>query len=267
MIPTSPDPPRALHTIICGSSGPVPYLIDELEAALQRVEQRGPDRTGTLAREYVVVSPDQGHLQDLARQHQHLHWVAGDPTEDEVLQAAGVAGAYGIYALLRHEKDNLFITLTARQLNPGIRIVAGADDPPAVEAKLRRAGADAVISPNALGGLRLVSELARPKVTAFLDRMLRSTEEGPLLREATVDRASPLCGARLIDLALPARLRVLVLALRRAGTAQTQYNPRAGHRVEAGDTLVLFGEEPQLTLALEAATGQRSELPETVPSV
>ena len=130
-----------------------------------------------------------------------MHWVLGDATDDEVLRAAGIERCRGVVAALHDDKDNLFVTVTVRALNPKTRIVAKAIEPSAVD-KMRRAGADSVVSTNYIGGMRLVSEMIRPQVTQFLDQMLRDRTKNLRIEEVEIPAGSPLVGLALRDTAL-----------------------------------------------------------------
>jgi voltage-gated potassium channel len=90
-----------------------------------------------------------------------LFYIQGDATEDENLVAAGIENASGIISALPADKDNLYITMTARMLNKKIRIVSRMIDQK-LEPKLKMAGADRVVSPNTIGALRMASEMIRP---------------------------------------------------------------------------------------------------------
>jgi voltage-gated potassium channel len=120
-------------------------------------------------------------------------------------------------------KDNLFVTVTARALNPALRIVAKAIDPRA-DAKLRRAGADSVVSPNMIGGMRMVAEMVRPEVVSFLDVMTRDKDRTLRIEEVPLPAGSRLAGRRVADLEL-ARHRLLLLAVKPAGAAGATCTP------------------------------------------
>ena len=103
-----------------------------------------------------------------------LLYIQGDATDDENLFAAGIERAAGIIITLPSDKDTLYVTMTARMLNHNIRIISRMTNPH-LEPKLIKAGADAVVCPNAIGALRMASEMIRPTAVDFLDRMLRSS--------------------------------------------------------------------------------------------
>ncbi len=135
---------------------------------------------------FVVIDQDMEtiqHLIEYARQHhRQLLYVQGDATEDESLLAAGITRARGMIAALSEDKDNLFATLTARSLNPTLRIVTRVNDERNNREKMFKAGADRVISTDAIGGMRIASEMIRPEVVKFLDQMSHVREKEKTLR-------------------------------------------------------------------------------------
>jgi voltage-gated potassium channel len=180
--------------------------------------------------------------------------VVGDATHDDVLVEAGIERARGIIAALTDDKDNLFVTVTARALNPALRIVAKAIEARA-DAKLRHAGADAVVSPNMIGGMRMVSEMVRPEVVSFLDVMVRDQAQTLRIEEVPVPDGSRWSGRRVDELEL-ARHRVLLLAVKPPGAgARYLYAPGPDHRLAGGETLIVLGEPEQVRrLGAEAAS-------------
>jgi voltage-gated potassium channel len=225
------------HTIVCGAGSTGIHCIRELHA---------------IGAPFVVV--DQSA--EVARAITHelgCAAVVGDATHDEVLVEAGIERARGVIAALTEDKDNLFVTVTARALNPSLRIVAKAIEPKA-EAKLRRAGADSVVSPNMIGGMRMVSEMVRPEVVSFLDVMLRDRdrklriEEIPVRPERTPRRIAEL---KLGDHGL------LLLALKIPGEGgRVVYNPAPDLEVRGGEILIVLGDPERVRkLSGEVAAG------------
>jgi len=131
------------------------------------------------------------------------------------------------------------VTLTARQLNPDIRIVSRVTDVDH-EAKIRKVGADAVVSPNQIGGLRIASELIRPTVVSFLDKMLRDEDLNLRIDEIQIPEGSPAVGAALNALGLEAMPHVLLLAIREANGGWT-YNPLRSSKIKADTVLIFLG--------------------------
>jgi voltage-gated potassium channel len=227
------------HVVVCGAGSTGIHCIRELAAV------RTP---------FVVVDGKEAVAREVSAAF-GCAVVVGDATHDEILLEAGVERARGCIAALTDDKDNLFVTVTARALNPQLRIVAKAIDPRA-EAKLRRAGADGVVSPNMIGGLRLVAEMVRPEVVSFLDEMTRDPERTVRIEEVPLPAGSPLVGRRVADLEL-GRHGLLLLALRPAsGPSRFVYNPDPAGSLVGGETLIVLG-EPDRVRQLSAEVGAR----------
>ncbi len=228
------------HVVVCGAGSTGIHAIRELSQ---------------LGTPFVVVDANEAVAHEAARHHGGAA-VVGDATHDEVLEQAGIARARGIISALTDDKDNLYVTVTARALNPSLRIVAKAIDLKA-EAKLRRAGADSVVSPNAMGGLRMVSEMLRPEVTTFLDTMLRNKEQPLRIAEIPVSASSPWVGRSVADLGLGGR-GILLLASRdpAAQGGRFTYSPPDDSVVAGGSVLIVLGRPADVgALSTEVAPG------------
>jgi voltage-gated potassium channel len=228
------------HVVVCGAGSTGIHCVRELSA---------------IGTPFVVVEQHEVVAREVSAQH-GCAAVVGDATHDEILLEAGIARARGVISALTEDKDNLFVTVTARALNPGLRIVAKAIDARA-EAKLRRAGADSVVSPNMIGGMRMVSEMVRPEVVSFLDVMLRESDRTLRIEEVPVAVGSALAGRRVQELDL-ARHRLLLLAVKVSGPAGARlvYNPGPEHLLGGGETLIVLGEPERVReLSVEATAG------------
>jgi voltage-gated potassium channel len=172
-----------------------------------------------------------------------LLYVHGDATEDHVLLAAGVERARGVVAALTHDKDNLYVTLSARSLNAQARVVSKVVEDEAA-AKIVKAGASATVNPALMGARRLASELIRPEVNEFLDQMIRDKDKNLRLEEVVLPPGSSLIGMALKDTPIRARTRALVLAVRqREGSDRSfLYNPEPDYVLGEGATLIVLGE-------------------------
>jgi voltage-gated potassium channel len=208
------------HHIVCGSGPTAIYAAAELSAVHKSVVLVATSAEG--------AERARGELGDMPI-------VMGDPTDDGVLRAAGIERAVGLLACTESDNENVVVTLSARQLNPGIRIVSRVEDADHTS-KARKVGADATVSPQHIGGLRLASELVRPTVVTFLDQMLRDRDLNLRIDEVLVPAGSPMVGRPLSALQLDELPEVLVLALREGGT--WKYNPSRSH-VLAPDVLVV----------------------------
>lgn len=227
------------HMIVCGSGPTAIYAVTEL-AAVQRP--------------VVLVAGSASEAQNLIA-GPSVPVVAGDPTDDDVLRAAGIERAGGVVACSESDNQNVVITLTARQLNPTVRIVARLQDVDQ-EAKIRKVGADAVVSPQHIGGLRLASELIRPTVVTFLDKMLRDRERNLRIDEIAIPPGAPAVGRQMIELELEDLPGVLLLAVREAD-GSWEYNPPRDQRIRENTALIFLGSPEDSRALRERLGGQR----------
>ena len=166
----------------------------------------------------------------------------GDATEDGVLEAAGVRRAQGLVATLPSDKDNLFCVISAREFNPKMKIVARAIDPHAAQ-KLRKAGADAIVETNRIGGQRIVSELVRPQVVEFLELMLRDKDRNLRVEEIEIPQGSRVSEIDLRDADIRDKdSTVLVVAVYDRTKETYVYAPGPDFTLHAGQTLICIGE-------------------------
>lgn len=211
------------HIVLCGDSSTGRYVIEEL------------DRTGE---EFVVVENDRAKLEELSRAG--ILCVEGDAASDVVLREAGVARARGLIATLHSDADNLFVVLTAKGINPGLRVISKAVAEESEE-KLKKVGADGVVLPNHIGGLRMVSAMIRPRVVSFLDVMLRETDRAVRVEEVNIGSGSRVVGKQLGDTEAMRTEGASLVALQRTSASQYQFNPPATTTIEAGDSLIYLG--------------------------
>jgi voltage-gated potassium channel len=170
--------------------------------------------------------------------------VVADATRDETLRETGIEQARGFVAALATDADNVFVILTARNLNPKLTIVTRASEEEA-EAKLRRAGADIVFSPYSMAGQKLAQSLVRPHVVQFLDFAAESMGLDVMIEQFQVEAGAAVVTETLGDLKLRQDTGVMLLAVRRPD-GNMLFNPPAETRVEAGDFLIAMGEQRHL---------------------
>ncbi len=204
---------------------------------------------------YVAVDTSEENIKRLRESHpaitDDLLYVIGDATEEEVLQKAGIDRAKGLIAALPTDKDNLVITVIARQRFPKLRIVARAADERFSE-RMLRAGANATVSPSQIGGLRMASELIRPHVVNFLDLMLK--EQSQTLRVEQLEIAGPpWAGRPLKDLDLQRNFNLLVLAVKANASDQMRINPPDTVMIQPGDVVILLGDVADVQRARQIA--------------
>ena len=217
------------HVIVCGAGRIGLLVAEELEAADV---------------EFVIVDHEQGPVQELlGRQILAVRGQAGD---EDVLREAGIERANTLISAVASDADNLYITMTARSLNPEIYIVARAEDSSTVN-KLRRVGANKVVAPYHLGAMRIANAVIRPAVTDLLELTMRETRNtmGLGIGEVRVRPESRLAGMTLRDSALRQDLGIIVIAIRDTA-GHTTFNPGADHALEPGSLLVAIGTQDQL---------------------
>ena len=167
-----------------------------------------------------------------------------DSTRDETLLEAGVRRARGLVAALATDADNLFVILSAKNLNPRLMVAARAGEEEAEE-KLRRAGADVVFAPYSSAGHQLALALLRPHVLQFLDVATRSIGLDVGIEQVRVAATSELVSRSLKQLQVRRELGVIVLAIRKA-SGRMEFNPPADAVIEADDFLIVMGEHENL---------------------
>ncbi len=219
------------HVVIAGAGSTGMHVISELRAA------NVP---------FVVIDTNHRRTEHLAEElcEGKMLYVIGDATDDSVLLAAGITRASAVIAALTEDKDNLFVTLSARSLNPSARIVAKVIASDAIP-KMMRAGANATVSPNMIGGRRMASEIMRPTVVEFIDQMLHDRTEDLRLEEVVIPAESSFVGKTLREAPIRAETNLLVVALRVEG--KFVYNPEPSTELDVGSVLVVIG--PQENVA------------------
>jgi len=226
------------HYIVCGSDETALTIIQELLLT---------------KKPFVVIEPLKEKIDRLSNLGDVL-FVHGDPTEDMALIQAGIERARGILLSLPTDEANLFVTISARSLNPDIRIVAKGIDVKSHK-KIFKAGSDAVVSPSYIGGMRMVSEMIRPAVVTFLDMMLREREEVLRFEEVHVKKDSTLVGKTIEEANIDKETGSLLVALRRVGSAEYDFNPLKETKIQEGDILVLIA-TPYMVKEIEKAAGE-----------
>lgn len=166
--------------------------------------------------------------------------VEGDATDEEVLMKAGLLRARAVIAAMGSDADNLFVTLSARELNPQCTVVARAEDPGA-EKKLERAGAHKVVSPLRMGSLWMSQAVVRPAVLDFLELATEAPELDLVMEGVAVEEGSRLVRQTLGTSGIGRDLGLIIIAIRRASD-RVLFNPTAETIIEAHDTLITMGE-------------------------
>ncbi len=173
-----------------------------------------------------------------------IPFIHDDATSEDVLVEAGIQRAKGLVSVVASDADNLFITMTARGLNPGLFILARAEQEHS-EKKLIRAGANRVVLPYLIGGQRMAQTLVKPAVTDFLEFAVHNREMGLEMAELVVGKGSALDQLTLIDSGIRQKFDVIIVAIRKK-IGEMSFNPSSKTRIEAGDTLIALGKSKDI---------------------
>ncbi len=218
------------HTILCGAGDTGTTIIEEFRHA------RKP---------FVVIEEKQEILEKLDEQYPDLFIVAGDATKDEILMEANIKNAGGLITTLSLDADNLFVVVSARDLNPNMNIISRSVDPH-TESKLYRAGANYVISPNMVEGLRMASVMLRPTVVNFLEVMMRGNELSFRLEEINVPKGASLHEKSLQKAQIPQRTGLIVIAVKKAKDSKWIFNPISSTILHENDKLIVLGDPDKI---------------------
>ncbi|WP_425802858.1 potassium channel family protein [Desulfitobacterium sp. Sab5] len=214
------------HVIICGTGRVGRQVINHLKAGdivVVIIEQEEEQVKEFLAQGYFVIH--------------------GDATQDDILKKAGIERARGLITTLPEDALNVFVTLTAKGLNPKIQVVARMDKLES-EAKLYRAGADRVISPAILSGRRMALAILKPMSIDYLDTVVHDHNLQIEIEEVQVEQGSSLTGLTLEESKIKQNTGTTVLAIIRGDDVLS--NPTAHDEILAGDVLIVFGLREQV---------------------
>lgn len=191
---------------------------------------------------YVVI--DSKHETVTELEPKGVPHIVADATLDETLEEAGIRKAKGLVACSDSDVANVYVTLSARALNPSLYIVARAAHRE-TEKKLKMAGADRVISPYFISGRRMAAMAVRPVMSDFLDMVTHGGELEFRLHEVSIPASSSLANHTLAEAEIRSRSGALVLAIQKTG-GNFELQPHALSKIAAGDTLVVIGTQEQI---------------------
>jgi len=232
------------HLIVCGAGRVGKEVISELSREGQK---------------FVVVEKDPERLNEI-RAEKKVLFIVGDATEEKVLLAAGADRARGVITTLPGDAENLLITITCRDINPSLRIVARANRPESVS-KLKRSGADAVVCPASIAGNRMALASLKPASVGFVETLIEERTLSLNLEELILNDRSPLIGIELRKSRMRDKFGVTLLAVKRGDTYIV--NPDPGVVFEAGDLLIICGPPQGLAVMEKLAAGEAgAEMPD-----
>jgi voltage-gated potassium channel len=219
------------HYIVCGVGWAGLHIINELRET---------------KRSHVIIDVDRTRVDKNLETMPGEVFIEGDATDNDTLLKAGIDRAAGVFAVTGDDNQNLVICLTARQLNPEVKVVAQCNETKNME-KIRKAGADAVVSPGYISGMRMASEMVRPTVVTFLDKMLRGKDETLRVEEVLVPPS--FAGKTLSALDWQHYPRTLLLAVKKA--EDWVYNPSRRDYVLGTDNTLIVMTTPEERRELE----------------
>jgi voltage-gated potassium channel len=215
------------HYIVCGSGRIGSGIVRE-------IARRGYD--------FVVIEQDEMTADKLLAQGYLV--LMGDSTSDEVLRGAGIERARGLVCAVSSDPDNLYITLTARDINKDLYIIARANEESAIK-RLVKAGANKVVSPSITGANQMAQMLLRPAVADFIE-LATMTEQLELeMEQIEIIEGSPFINSHLKDTDIRSSLNIIVIAIKRK-KGDMIFNPSADTVIEEGDALVVIGSHDNL---------------------
>jgi voltage-gated potassium channel len=177
-------------------------------------------------------------------QSEEIPFIIDDATNEDVLIEAGIIRAKGLISVVASDADNLFITVTARGLNPEAFIMARADDEKA-QKKLARAGANKVFLPYLIGGQKMAQSITKPAVTDFLEFTVNNRDMGLEMEELLVGEDSPLKGLTLADSGIRQDMDVIFVAIKNKD-GEMHFNPGPETPIKSGDTLISLGKSADI---------------------
>jgi len=191
---------------------------------------------------FMVIEKETDKIEALIEKN--ILFIHGEAANDKVLEEAGIKRAKGLAAVVRSDAENVFITLSARELNKNLYIVARAIEDGA-ESKLQRAGAHRVLKPYELGGKRLVQLLLRPGVIDFIEGVAKGVGVDIHLEEISIKNQCDIIGKTLAESPLRKELNIMVVGISKV-SGKFIYNPRSDEVIEIGDKLIAIGETDNL---------------------
>jgi len=212
------------HYVICGC-GRIGHLICR-ELAAEKVD-------------FVVIDNVPEVIQKV--EEEGFVYCRGDATSDKTLLEAGIKRARGIVCVLPSDALNLYVILTAKELNPGVFILSRSEEEES-EHRLLRAGADRVMSPYTLGGMRMAMAILRPAMLDFIEITTRRQSLELRMEEISICEGSPIVGKSLGESEIRQKYGLIIVAVKK-DSGKMIFNPLANYIIEKGDMVIALGEE------------------------
>ena len=215
------------HYIICGIGDTGLHVLEEMLKA---------------EASFIGIDVDEERLEHLAETHDFLY-LHGDATDDDMLIRVGIERAKGLVACLSRDQDNLFVVISAKKLNPSLRVVSKAVENNSPD-KLVTAGADEVVLPDHIGGIRLASGILEPHLIDFFAKM-QVSRQTTRFAESIIQPDSKINGITIEEANIKEETGLVVIAIRSKDGTYI-YNPSGDLKIEAGDALFVISDQRQL---------------------
>ncbi|MDI6851637.1 MAG: potassium channel protein, partial [bacterium] len=215
------------HYIVCGFGKIGSIVTKELQAKKEKV---------------IVIEKDPERIRLL--REKEIPYIEGDATEEETLLKANIGKAKGIACTLTEDADNLYVTLTARELNPNIVIVSRAENEASVK-KLIKAGANKVITPYEAGAIKIAEYLRKKEILEIVDFIINAEPLQYAIKQLALEKSHPLINKTLREAGLRQKYGILVIGIIRGD--KTIINPSPDEILRENDILVVIGEAGKLT--------------------
>ncbi|MFW8600710.1 potassium channel family protein [Desulfobacterota bacterium M19] len=190
--------------------------------------------------DFVIIENDPEEIVNIIKKRYLV--VEGEASDDETLLKAGIRQAKGLVSVVSSDADNVYITLSAKEMNPDLLVLSRASGREGAETKLRRAGADKVISPYDIGGRHMANMILRPMVDAFIDLTVHADNLGLLLEEIRIPESAPFINQTLADSGLRRDYDIIVVAIKRHKDGKMLFNPQHLSVIRAEDIIIVLGE-------------------------
>jgi len=222
------------HIIVCGAGESGMHVIKQF--LLKDID-------------FVVIENDEQAIEQL--KELDVNYIDDDATNEDVLAEAGILKARGLITCLSKDADNVFVVLTARELNKSLRIVARAHENKS-DKKLKRAGADHTVSPDEIGGKKMASMMISPNIQYFVDNIIDTKNVSIDMEEVVINLDSELIGKKLRETKISEKTGLIVLAIRREND-QFIFNPKADEVLSIDDKMLVVGSKEQISLLRKIA--------------
>lgn len=216
------------HIIVCGLGRNGSEAVEELKW------QQKP---------FVAIEKDPEVIASF-EQEKDILIIEGDATREDVLEQANIKEAKGLICALSSDAINVFVTLTAREMNANLKIVSRASSESAIS-KLRRAGANQIILPHVIGGRKMTNLITRPALVEFIDNITGEGNPDMHLEDLSCEKYPKLIGKTLAELEIRTRTGISVVGIKK-GERDLEMNVNAHYLLSEGDTLYILGNSEQL---------------------